>query len=95
MSTWLAKMLADTGLSMPESEGIENSTSIAQAAPNTSAAEASPAAVAAPVVSDRRRLDDRLHTHGQVVPPGRDVVEEAVIEGEAVGRRELGRDVFN
>ena len=56
MSTWLAKMLADTGLSMPESEGIEESTtSIAQAAPNTSAAEASPAAVAEPVVSRRRR----------------------------------------
>ena len=47
-------MLADTGLSMPESEGIENSTGIAQAAPNTSAAEASPA-VAEPVVRRRRR----------------------------------------
>ena len=63
MATWLAKMLADTGLSMPESEGIENSTTIiAQAAPNTSAAEASPAAVAEPVRRRRRRRRDEQGT---------------------------------
>ena len=56
MATWLAKMLQDTGFNLPESEGVEESTTIiAQAAPNTSAAEASPAAVAEPVVRRRRR----------------------------------------
>jgi len=65
MSTWLAKMLADTGFSMPESDGIEESTTdIAQAAPNTSAAEGSPAAVAVPVVSDRRRRRRRRDEQG-------------------------------
>jgi hypothetical protein len=65
MATWLAKMLQDTGFNLPESEGIEESTTIiAQAAPNTSAAEASPAAVAEPVVSDRRRRRRRRDEQG-------------------------------
>ena len=50
---------------MPESDGIEDSTtSIAQAAPNNSAAEGSPAAVAVPVVSDRRRRRRRRDEQG-------------------------------
>ena len=65
MSTWLAKMLQDTGFSIPESDGFEESTTTSTSiAPNTSAAEASPAAVAVPVVSDRRRRRRRRDEQG-------------------------------
>ena len=58
-------MLQETGISPPESDGIdESTTSIAQAAPNTSAAEGSPAAVAEPVVRDRRRRRRRRDEQG-------------------------------